>query len=167
MHVPREKQPASKTDPVGRMQIGYNYAFVPQHEPQHHVSLLVRVFSPLGDDEVDECARGEHLRAVVRVGQAALQVQPERRVVLAVLPAHAKEQVAASADHRPLEHWVEGRVDVLGAVLDDHGVALLDGRHHLLHPLRLRAMDWSFTFTFRSFIFSVVRPSEPHYRIFV
>lgn len=99
-----------------------------------------RFLSPLGDNEVDQGARGEHLRAVVRVGQAALQVQPEGRVVFAILPTHAKEQVAPSADDGSLEHRVEGRVDVLGAVLDDHGVALLDGGHHLLHPLRLRGI---------------------------
>lgn len=59
--------------------------------------------SPFCDDEVDEGARGEDLRPVVGVREASLEVEPERRVVLAVLPAHAQEEVAPLADHGSLE----------------------------------------------------------------
>ena len=36
-----------------------------------------------------------------------------------------------------LEYWVERGVDVFWAVLHDHGVTVLDGAEHFLHPVRL------------------------------
>ena len=57
---------------------------------------------PLSDDEIDEGARGEHLWSVVGVRKAGLEVQPEGRVVLAVLSSHAQETAAPLVDHRSL-----------------------------------------------------------------
>ena len=58
---------------------------------------------PFGDDKIDEGARGEHLRTVVGVRKAGLEVEPEGRVILAVLSSHTQEEVASFADNGSLK----------------------------------------------------------------
>ena len=88
------------------------------------------------DDKVDDCHLRGHLRSVVRVGQLRSEVQPEvRRVVHLLVPEFDAQRVAL-LDEALAQDGFQNRVNFFADVLDEDGIAKLDGVLHLANHVR-------------------------------
>eukprot|EP00976_Prorocentrum_cordatum_P024409 496918-Prorocentrum_minimum.AAC.2 len=105
-------------------------------DTHHHVEQLL-LQALLRHRVVDHHGLAGHLGAVVRVGQLAGEEQSEGVVPLNLLVAQHDHLAALHLRDVLLEHWVDGRVDVLVHVLKQKRVAVRDRHLQMLQKVRV------------------------------